>query len=278
METDYFERLYQLEEDHWWHSTRRRLVLDQLERTYSDRSDLRLLDGGCGTGRMLSELNRSGTAVGIDLSDEALRFCRERRLDHTVKGSLLQMPFPDATFDVLTALDVLEHVGDDVGALRECQRVLKPGGRMFIFVPAHRWLWSLQDEISHHFRRYTARTLRQAVGAAGYEIERLTYVSFFLLPIIVVGRLWLRILLRFRDVKDENQLHPGWSNGLLGSIFRSEIPLIRRVDLPIGASLFCVARATHAHRIGNAAPAVGYPDARPRAEHVNPDSRAARSR
>jgi SAM-dependent methyltransferase len=242
METDYFERLYSLEEGHWWHSTRRRLVLDQLERTYHDGSDRRLLDAGCGTGRMLSELDRSGTALGIDLSDEALRFCRERDHARVVKASLLELPFPDAAFDVVTALDVLEHVADDVGALRECRRVLKPGGRMFIFVPAYRWLWSLQDEISHHHRRYTARTLRASVGAAGYEIDRLTYVSFFLLPVIFLGRLWLRVLLRFKDIKDENQLHPGWSNGLLASIFGYEIPLIRRLDLPVGASLFCVAR------------------------------------
>lgn len=243
METDYFERLYGLEEVHWWHATRRRMVLDQVDRRYGATADLRVLDVGCGTGRMLSELGRRGLAVGLDLSDEALHFCRERGHERVLKADLLGLPFPDDSFDVVTALDVLEHIEDHVGALRECVRVLQPGGRMFVFVPAHRWLWSLQDEVSHHFRRYTAPTLRSAVVEAGFTVERLTYVNAFLLPVIVAGRLWLRALLRFKHVDDENELHPGWSNGVLARIFGAEIGLLRRGDLPIGASLLCVCRA-----------------------------------
>jgi ubiquinone/menaquinone biosynthesis C-methylase UbiE len=251
MDVDYFARLYALEEKHWWHSTRRRMVLAQLEDRYRGRQDLRLLDVGCGTGRMLSELGHFGAEAGLDLSDEALAFCRRRGLDCVLKSSVLQLPFPDATFDVVTALDVIEHVEDHVGALRECRRVLKPGGRIFIFVPAHRWLWSLQDEVSHHFRRYTSRTLREATYAAGYRIERLTYMNAFLLPAILLGRLWLRLLLRFKDVTDENQLHPKWSNGLLSRLFGSEIPLLKRMDLPIGASLLCVALRPAARASGS---------------------------
>lgn len=249
METDYFARLYGLEEGHWWHATRRRMVLDQVRRACGDGGrggGLRLLDVGCGTGRMLTELGRLGRATGADLSDEALRFCRERGHERVLKADLCHLPFPDGAFDVVTALDVLEHVEDHVGALAECRRVLAPGGRLFIFVPAHRWLWSLQDEVSHHVRRYTTGTLRSAVRAAGLAIERLTYVNLFLLPVIVAGRLWLRVLLRFRDVEDENQLHPGWSNGLLRRIFGAEVPLLRRGDLPMGASVLCVARTPHA--------------------------------
>jgi SAM-dependent methyltransferase len=242
METDYFERLYGLEEVHWWHATRRRMVLDQIRLAYRVASGLRVLDVGCGTGRMLTELGRLGEATGIDLSDEALRFCRERGHDRVLKADLGRLPFPDASFDVVTALDVLEHVDDHVGALRECRRILAPGGRMFIFVPAHRWLWSLQDEVSHHVRRYDARMLRTALVDGGLTIERLTYVNAFLLPVMMAGRLWLRVLLRFREIDDENQLHPGWSNGILSRIFGAEIPILRRTDLPMGASLLCVAR------------------------------------
>jgi SAM-dependent methyltransferase len=243
METDYFERLYGLEELHWWHATRRRLVLDQISRRYGASERLRVLDVGCGTGRLLAELDRHGLAVGLDLSDEALRFCRERGHERVLKGDLLRLPFPDGCFDVVTALDVLEHIEDHVGALRECARVLAPGGRMFIFVPAHRWLWSLQDEISHHVRRYTAPTLRSALQGAGLTVERLTYVNAFLLPVMMAGRLLLRVLLRFKQFDDENELHPGWSNGILSRVFGAEIRILRRGDLPIGASLLCVGRA-----------------------------------
>jgi SAM-dependent methyltransferase len=263
METDYFERLYGLEEAHWWHATRRRMVLDQVRRACAGRPGLRLLDVGCGTGRMLSELGAMGEAAGMDLSDEALRFCRERGHDRVLKADLLHLPFPDACFHVVTALDVLEHVEDHVGALRECARVMVPGGRLLIFVPAHRWLWSLQDEVSHHFRRYTARTLRSALLDAGMTVERLTYVNAFLLPVILAGRLWLRVLLRFRHVDDENLLHPGWSNGILGRVFGSEIGILRRTDLPVGASLLCVARSASRAGAGAGVGAGRVPEASP---------------
>jgi SAM-dependent methyltransferase len=241
METDYFEGLAAVEDNHWWHSSRRRIVLDQIERLYAGRRDLRILDVGCGTGRLLRELGRFGSAQGIDVSDEALRFCRQAGLEGVVKASLEQLPFPDGEFDLVTALDVIEHIDDHVAALRECRRVLRPDGRIVIFVPAHRWLWSLQDEISHHYRRYTASTLREALLSAGFQVERLTYVNLFLLPVIYVGRLWLKVLLRFKDLRSENELHPGWSNGLLARIFSSEIPILRSRDLPMGASLLCLA-------------------------------------
>ena len=142
----------------------------------------------------------------------------------------------------ITAVDTLEHIADDAGALREWGRVLRPDGRLFIFVPAHRWLWSLQDEVSHHKRRYVARTLRAAVVSAGLEVERQTYVSTFLLPVIYVGRQWLKVRRKFREYDTENDLHPAWSNGILRAIFQWEIPILRRTNMPFGASLLCVAR------------------------------------
>ncbi|HXM55802.1 MAG TPA: methyltransferase domain-containing protein [Candidatus Dormibacteraeota bacterium] len=242
MDAGYFERMHALEETHWWHATRRALIVDLVGRAYPDRSDLRLLDVGAGTGRVLEELRRMGTATGLDLDDDALRFCRRRGLDAAIKANLLALPFAGETFDVAIALDVLEHIEDHVGALREVRRSLRPGGRLFIFVPAYPWLWSLQDEVSHHVRRYTARTLRTAVRDAGFEIEKLSHFNVFLLPVIVLGRLWLRVQRRYQEIADENALHPGWSNGPLRRVFGLELPIVRRVNLPAGASLLCVAR------------------------------------
>ena len=218
------------------------MVLDSIRQSYPGRHDLHFLDAGCGTGLMLQELLPLGTAEGVDISDEALQFCRRRGLENVRNADLLDLPFAAERFDVVTALDVLEHLDDDAGALREFGRVLKPGGRVFVFAPAHRWLWSLQDEVSHHKRRYIARTLRDAVSRAGLVIERLTYVSTLLLPVIFLGRQWLKVRRRFREFDTENDLHPQWSNGILRSIFQLEIPILRRTDLPFGASLLCVAR------------------------------------
>jgi len=237
-----YEILYRSEATHWWLAARRNIVLDSIRQSYPGRHDLHFLDAGCGTGLMLQELLPLGTAEGVDISDEALQFCRRRGLENVRNADLLDLPFAAERFDVVTALDVLEHLDDDAGALREFGRVLKPGGRVFVFAPAHRWLWSLQDEVSHHKRRYIARTLRDAVSRAGLVIERLTYVSTLLLPVIFLGRQWLKVRRRFREFDTENDLHPPWSNGILRSIFQLEIPILRHTDMPFGASLLCVAR------------------------------------
>ena len=111
-----------------------------------------------------------------------------------------------------------------------------------MFVPAHDWLWSLQDDVSHHRRRYTSKTLRQTVRSAGLTVERQSYVSAFLLPVIYLGRQWLKVLRRFREMNTENNLHPAWSNGILRKIFELEMPVLRRTNMPFGASILCVAR------------------------------------
>ena len=242
MDLHTYEILYRIEETHWWHAARRQIVLDWIRHRYADRADLTILDAGCGTGLLLHELSSLGAVEGVDISEEALDYCRQRGLTNVRRADANQLPFAAGSFDVVTALDVLEHLDDDGGALREWRRVLKPGGRVFLFVPAHRWLWSLQDEVSHHRRRYTDASLRAAIEGAGLTVERQSYVSTFLLPAIFLGRQWLKVTLRFRDVDTENDLHPAWANGILKRVFLSEIPILRRMNMPFGASLIAVAR------------------------------------
>ncbi|HEY3174662.1 MAG TPA: class I SAM-dependent methyltransferase [Candidatus Polarisedimenticolia bacterium] len=242
MERYTYEILYRTEESHWWFAGRRRLILDQIARCCEGRRDLRSLDLGCGTGIFLESLARYGEPVGLDVSEDALAFCRERRLTRLVRADGSLIPFADESFDLLTANDLIEHLEDDAAALSEFRRVLKPGGRAIVFVPAFGFLWSLQDEISHHRRRYTVPRLARAIGEAGLEVERITYANTLLFPVIFAGRQALKVMRRFREVRTENDLHPGWSNGILKTIFGWEAPLLRRMDLPFGVSILAVCR------------------------------------
>jgi SAM-dependent methyltransferase len=234
--------MYQTEETHWWFVGRRNLILDQVAQFYRNRQNLRLLDIGCGTGIFVKFLDSYGEAFGLDISIDALSFCQKRGFSMLVQGSGLSIPFLDNTFDVLTANDLVEHLEDDVVGLKEFLRVLKPGGRAFIFVPAYQFLWSLQDEISHHKRRYTAKQLKEAIRVSGFELEKITYANTLLFPVIYTGRQVLKVLRRFREVETESDLHPSWSNKLLTGIFNLEVPILRHMKFPFGVSIMAVCK------------------------------------
>src|SRR5437016_8075999 len=195
MQQHTYSIMYEVEEHHWWFVGRRRIIegfVAAVCREIGKRKP-RILDVGCGTGANLQMLAQHGASEGVDVSSEALEFCRARGLSKVKQGAAEALPYEDASFDLVTGLDVVEHLDDDLSGLREMRRVLRPGGRALLFVPAFMFLWGVQDDISHHRRRYTLRELNQKVTAAGLSIERATYanISFFL-PILV-GRLLMRL-------------------------------------------------------------------------------------
>jgi SAM-dependent methyltransferase len=150
------------------------------------------------------------------------------------------LPYEDASFDLVTALDVVEHLDDDLAGLKEMKRVLRPRGRALLFVPAFMFLWGVQDDISHHRRRYTAGEVRKKLRAAGLTLERMTYANLtFFLPILA-GR-WLMRLTGMRP-SSENNITISGLNGVLGKIFGSEAWWLRRLSFPFGVSIVCVAR------------------------------------
>jgi SAM-dependent methyltransferase len=146
----------------------------------------------------------------------------------------------DGALDLVLAADLLEHLDDDRAALAEIHRALKPGGVALLLVPAFGWLWGLQDDVSEHRRRYTAPVLQARVAGAGFAIERATYFNTFLLPPIFLARTLMRRA--HIEVESENVLTPGWSSAILERIFGLELPLLRRLDLPVGVSFLCLAR------------------------------------
>jgi SAM-dependent methyltransferase len=228
-----------VERDHWWFRGRRR-ILGRLLAPLGLAAHARVLDVGCGTGANGPVLGETGRfAVGIDASAIPLGLT-PRGHAARLRGDAAALPFAEGSFDAVVALDVLEHLDDDRAAARELSRVLKPGGAMIVFVPALRILWGLQDEVSHHRRRYTKASLRGALAAAELEILRLTYFNTLLFPPILAARLAMR--LRRPKISSENEVGGPVANALLTRIFALEAPLLRHTNLPIGVSLAAVAR------------------------------------
>jgi SAM-dependent methyltransferase len=242
MQQHTYSIMYEVEETHWWFVGRRRIIryfVEEICRGFKGHRP-RILDVGCGTGANLELLNRYGDAEGVDVSPDALAFCRARGLQNVRHGAAERLPYEDGSFDLVTALDVVEHLDDDVGGLREMRRVLKKGGRALLFVPAFMFLWGVQDDVSNHRRRYTLNGLRRSVRAAGFEVERATYANISFFAPILLGRLLMRAT-GLRPAS-ENNINVGALNGLLGRVLGAESSLLRRVNLPFGVSALCVAR------------------------------------
>ena len=234
--------LYKVEESHWWYIGRRRIIASFVERICREIKDRtpRILDVGCGTGANLMMLSEFGDAEGVDISEDALSFCHERGLKNVRHGAAEKLPYDDETFDLVTALDVVEHLDDDVAGLSEMRRVLRPGGHLLLFVPTFMFLWGVQDEVSNHRRRYRMPELRRAVEKAGFRVERTTYANItFFMPVLLIRKFMRLTGLR---TATENSINISALNGLFGRVFGAESALLRHTNLPFGVSGLCVAR------------------------------------
>ena len=179
--------------------------------------------------------------TGIDSSDEAIRFCASKGMGPVQKGDVYDLPFPSGSFDLVLATDIIEHVEDDLRALREISRVLAPGGRALITVPAYQSLWGLQDEQSHHKRRYRLRPLSERIAASGLRPLKGYYFNYLLfVPIWAVRRGMARLGIR---VESETQLNAAPLNALLLAIFSLDVMTSRWIRPPFGVSILCLAEA-----------------------------------
>ena len=242
MQQHTYSIMYEVEEKHWWFAGRRRIIAGFIEKVCRDlgKARPRILDVGCGTGANLQMLAQFGAAEGVDVSPEALDFCRARGLAQVKQGAAESLPFADASFDLVTGLDVVEHLDDDIAGLGEMRRVLRPDGRVVLFVPAFMFLWGVQDDISNHRRRYTLPELRQRLREAGLTIDRASYANITFFVPILIGR----VLMRLTGLRpaSENNITIGALNGLLGRILGAESWWLRRMNFPFGVSIICVAR------------------------------------
>ncbi|MGI8855242.1 MAG: class I SAM-dependent methyltransferase [Thermomicrobiales bacterium] len=249
--TDEHDAMYESETVLWWYVALREYVLDWLRLTETmPRPVLTLLDAGCGTGGMLARLAPFGVAVGVDLAPHAVRIARMRRGCVVTQGSLIALPFPDATFDAAISLDVISDAGVAVeaAALDELYRALKPGGRLLLNLPAFTSLAGEHDVAVRTARRYTTREARVLVEAHGFRVERCSYWNMALTPAV-----WLVRRLSRRNSRDAATAHSDITppaapvNRTLLGIARLERRLLRRVPrLPFGSSLLILARKERA--------------------------------
>lgn len=242
MEQQAYRQQFELEDEHWWFRGRRAVIWALLSRA-GVHGPLRVLDAGCGTGRNLLEFGVLGSAQGVDFSAEAIEFCTARGIEGVTRARIESLPFGDGSFDLALATDVIEHVTDDRAALNELRRVVAPGGRLLVTVPAYPWLWGPHDEIYHHQRRYTLASLRSSLAASGWTPLVYSYFNSLLLAPVAVVRLAARVRHTKPDRRLDVNLTPPALNRLLLAPMELEATLIRRgMRFPAGVSIGIVCR------------------------------------
>jgi len=247
MQTQDYAYLYDLEGNFWWFVGMRQITQVLLDRIIPAGGAGRVLDAGCGTGGMMSRLTRYAAnrgVVGIDFSETALRFCVRRQQELLARASISELPFADASFDLITSFDVLQHVPDekDAQAIAEFYRVLRPGGVAFIRVAAYQWMRSGHDDAIAVQRRYDLDELTAHLRRAGFIIRKATYANTLLFPVAAIKRLIFTPKGR-ADAESEVKPWPkslAWMNGLLSVPLKIEALALNRVDLPFGLSAICI--------------------------------------
>lgn len=246
MDQTAYRQFIELERSHFWFVGRRRIFFELLDRELNGRNDAVVLDVGCGAGGMLGPLARYGDVTGLDTAPELVEFCRSRGFDRVDVASAYELPVPRESADLITLFDTLEHIPDDLRALRECRRAMAPGGLVFISSPAYQFLYANNDRVAHHERRYTASELRRKLLASGFAPTKITYFNSLLFPAILPAVLARKLWERFTPPSDRTNLSlelPPALNRLLGAVMSSERHLLSRISFPFGHSLIAIARA-----------------------------------
>ncbi len=238
MDKELVLKIAEIEDSHWWYVGRRAIV-EQLLCDLQPVDKAQILEIGCGSGGNLSMLSQYGDVVAIEPDPTARQIAAGRKVCPVYEGYLPDhIPHQQKNFDIVVALDVIEHVADDNSSVSRMVELTKPGGHILVSVPAHQWLWSGHDEINGHHRRYSRKSLAKTFSDDRIEVLRLTYFNSFLFPAAVVARLI------GRGSKGALDLPRTGTNQLLSRIFRTERRILPRYNLPFGLSLLLLAKVS----------------------------------
>jgi 2-polyprenyl-3-methyl-5-hydroxy-6-metoxy-1,4-benzoquinol methylase len=239
MNINMYRIFFEIQKKHWFFVSKKKIVLDIINRQLTKTDSLKILDIGCGAGLMLNSLESIGQTCGMDASDEAIKFSKEIFTGRVEKGSLPdKIPFEKTSFDLITILDVIEHVDQDVDSLKAIRSRLVPGGKAIITVPAYMFLWSAFDEMNQHKRRYTLNELHKKLIEAEFFVERISYYNTLLFPLVYTVRMLNNFL--GRDGSSDMNLPNKFLNYTLHKVFMIEKYILRVVDLPFGVSIVAV--------------------------------------
>jgi SAM-dependent methyltransferase len=242
MERVIYEQMAELDEVHWWYVARRKVLRSLIERRVPLPANARILEVGCGTGHNLEMLQQFGKVDAVEL-DAGARAIAEKRLGRKVASARLPelRGIERGAYDLVAALDVVEHIQDDEATVAALASCLRPGGKLLVTVPAHQWMWSKHDELNHHKRRYSKRGLRRLIERSPLRVESIGYFNSVLFPLAVAARLVSKATGKSGG---EESLPPKPVNYLFERAFAAERRLVGAVPLPPGLSLFAVASAT----------------------------------
>ena len=246
MESRMYEETARFQDRHWYFVGMREIVLN-LFGVRQGNSELTILDVGCGTGQYTQALTKLGKVVGVDVSPEAIRLnsMNSNPNSFLIRGCAEKLPFPEERFDLVWATSIIEHLREDRAALQEIVRVLKPGGKVVISVPAHHFLWGHNDELAHHQRRYSQVELENLCRECRLKILRSTYYGATLFPPALVVRKvknrLSRVFPKLKEITDFRLASFPFFNRLFLAVLRLENQGLKKVHPPFGMMLFLLA-------------------------------------
>jgi len=244
MEKHEYKTLFECEDDYWWYVGLRSFIRPYLKGCHRPKEKIKLLDAGCGTGGFLNQ-NLHTLSYGIDISSEAINFCKKRNISNLMQASVSDLPFKSRSFDIVICLDVLYHirVQDGIKALKELNRVLCPGGTLILHLPAYEFLRSTHDQAIHSGHRFTMRELKYKLIKCGFDVKKISYRNFLIFPLIILKRFMIKNTKSNQGkVKSDLKKLPHFINQFLTQILLLENKFTSSFNLPYGLSLFCVAQ------------------------------------
>lgn len=243
MKSYLYKEMYELGNKHWWFLSKKKIILSMIKKYIpKNKEDIGILDIGCGSGLMLKDLEEIGKVYGLDSSDEAIKFSSQKFNGIIKKGSLPDdIPYPNERFDIITVLDVLEHIEKDKESIGKIKNLLKDNGIFVITIPANMYLWSNHDNIHNHLRRYTKDDLYKKIILSGFKIEKISYYNSLLYIPIYLARKFNNIF-RKNKVSSDLKLPCKVVNFILKTIFSLEEKYLGKFNFSQGVSLIAVCR------------------------------------